>query len=559
MRQLNQIIDKIAANKKSHFWLFFSLLLVLSVVMMFLYSPIEGGHDFYYHMRRMNALIDSLRNGTYPIYLDYGGMNSYGYLSKIFYCDFLLLPFGYIGLFTDEVFAYKCLIFTVTMLCGLFTYYTVKIIYKSSFAAALASLMYTFAIYRLIDVFQRAALGESISFTFLPIVFLGLYYILKGDYKKWYIFAIGFSLLLLTHVISTFLMFLTVVIILIINTKKLIQNPKILFYLGLATVITLFITAYFLFPFLEQISSSTFYFQTRTNDGLFYGSAMPISDIVGGMLNAFPAPDKPYLPRMGLLLTIVIILRVFLFKKIPRLTHVDIGVLIGLCFILSVSFRFPWHIFPFNQLTFIQFPWRFYEFSTYFFAVAGGYYFLLLIKSNMGKIATIGIIVSYTLILLITDSKNFKVNTAAIGMSEHTSMANNYNMGGLEYFPAKVPSLDYVVERGDSIGKSNTDTYISNFERNKGITFFDVEVSRTDKLELPLFYYKGYEAKLNDKATFLEEGDNGLIQIPVSQSGHFEVYYKGTMVQKMSWYITIASILGLFIYIFLQNRRGKVE
>ncbi|MDR1090758.1 MAG: hypothetical protein LBL79_06750 [Prevotella sp.] len=557
MRQFNLITDKIAANKKSHFRLFFGLLLVLSMVMMFLYSPIEGGHDFYYHMRRMNALTDSLRNGTYPIYLDYGGMNGYGYLSKIFYCDFLLLPFGYIGIFTDAVFAYKCLIFTVTMLCGILTYHTVKVICKSSFAAAVASLTYTFAIYRLIDVFQRAALGESISFTFIPIAFLGIYYLLRGDYRKWYVLAIGFSLLVFTHVIATFLMFLTMVIILAVNAKKLIRNPKIFFCMGLAGVATLIVTAYYIYPFLEQAGSSTFYFRTRTNDGLFYGSAMPIGDIMGGMLSAFPSPDKPYLPRMGLLLTLVILLRVFLLKKLPRLTHVDIGVLIGLLFILSVSFRFPWHVFPFNQLTFIQFPWRFYEFSTYFFAVAGGYYLLLLIKTDRGKILALAVIAGYTLILLITDSKNFKINAAATGMSEQTGMANNYNMGGLEYFPAKVPSLEYVVERGDSIKTIYEDTRVTNFERNEGITSFDVEILHPEKPELPIFYYKGYEAELNGKVIPLEESDNGLIRIPVGQSGSVKVYYKGTIVQKVSWYITNVSIFALCIYIFVRKKKKR--
>lgn len=558
MRQLNRIIDKIAANKKSHFWLFFSLLLILSVVMMFLYSPIEGGHDFYYHMRRMNALIDSLRNGTYPVYLDYGGMNGYGYLSKIFYCDFLLLPFGYIGLFTDAVFAYKCLVFVITVLCGLFTYHTVKVIYKSSFAATLASLMYTFAIYRLIDVFQRAALGESISFTFIPIVFLGIYYLLRGDYKKWYVLAVGFSLLLFTHVISTFLMFLTMVIILVINGKKLINNPKIFLYMGIAGAVSVFVTAYYLFPFLEQVNSSTFYFQTRTNDGLFYGSAMPVGDIVGGMLSFFPAADKPYLPRIGLLLIVIISLRVLLIKKLPRLTHVDIGVLIGLFFILSVSVRFPWHIFPFNKLTFIQFPWRFYEFSTYFFSVAGGYYLLLLLRTNAAKVSAITAITVYTLILFVTDSENFKVNTAAIGMSEHTGMANNYNMGGLEYFPAKVPSLDYIVVRGDSVKTLDENTRIADFKRDKGETTLELKITHPDKIELPLFYYKGYEAELNNKAVSLEESDNGLIQIPVNQSGHVKVYYKGTIVQKVSWYITIVSIFVLCIYIYVKRRKKSI-
>ena len=53
----------------------------------------------------------------------------------------------------------------------------------------------------------------------------------------------------------------------------------------------------------------------------------------------------------------------------------------------------------------------------------------------------------------------------------------------------------------------------------------------------------------------VSESKRGLLQVEVKQSGRLEVYYKGTIVQKISFYITIIGIILLVVYIISMNRR----
>ncbi len=58
MSMIDNIINRIAGNKKTHFWLFFAILVFLTVAMMFCYQPLCPGQDFFFHFRRFQALMD---------------------------------------------------------------------------------------------------------------------------------------------------------------------------------------------------------------------------------------------------------------------------------------------------------------------------------------------------------------------------------------------------------------------------------------------------------------------------------------------------------------------
>lgn len=64
---------------------------------------------------------------------------------------------------------------------------------------------------------------------------------------------------------------------------------------------------------------------------------------------------------------------------------------------------------------------------------------------------------------------------------------------------------------------------------------------------------------INNQDIDITESSNGLVSINVKQSGRVEVWYAGTPVQKVSWYITLIGSLGLCVYIYLFNRKNKKE
>ncbi len=570
MEILNKIIDKAGANSTSRFWLFFFLLLFLSLFMMNKYVMFEfntTSHDFYFHFKRFTVLTEAIRNGSFPVYIDYSSIDGYGYLTRCFYSDFILIPFAIIAIFTTPLFGFQVLIFTSTILCGVFTYITVNTVFKSSFAATVSAILFTFCIYRLLDVFHRFAVGEAVSFTFIPIVFLGLYHIIKGDYRKWYIIAIGYSLMIFTHVLSTVLMFGTMMIILIICYKPLLAERKRIVYLILAGVVTIVITSYYLLPMLEQVFSNTFYYDTNKVIFPWY-NRLTTDRLINGLFSGFVYPKDAFLPGIGAILAFGVLIRLFVKEKSVLLRYVDVGVLIGAFYIFATSSYFPWGTFPFNRFAVIQFPWRLLEFTSFFFAVAIGFYLSRLVCSQYRKLVALGVVIALTVVMMVGDSQLYKATNypmrkvTALNLNKvkdvNPQVGNPYfyfQMGSLEYIPSRFPSPYYVRERGDSVLSKNENTIIRNFYRDKEVTGFDVEIATADSLEIPLFYYKGYTAMLGDKVLPVTESSKGLVQIPVDSSGSIKVYYAGTILQKMGWYITIVAVFALCIYIFVQRRK----
>ncbi|MFT4224532.1 hypothetical protein [Dysgonomonas sp.] len=555
---------------KKTFFIFLTALIVLSTVMIILYIPFVPGHDFYFHCRRLQALIDNLGN-PFLIYLDYDAANGYGYFTKAFYPDVILIPFAILGKFIPLIYVYFIMLFSITVLCGISSYLLVNYIFKIFFAAAASSLLYTFSVYRFIDLYERAALGESISLSLIPLVFLGLCLIIKGNYKKWYVLAIAYSLLIFTHLISSVLMFVAVIILLAVNYKSLIKEPKRLVYLILAGIVTIVITSYYLFPMLEQMASDTFYYEDKSRHSVRITDMVFNFSYVLRSVITFPKDidwwaNYRFFPPIGILLIIPILLRFFVRNKSEQLKYADTGVTIGLiCITLSFDI-FPWDAFPFRLLDFIQFPWRLFGFSSLFFAIATGYYLSQILKTTKKQlIGSVVVFVIFVFTYTIVDDNAYSYSgrrcfNFTIGKEtplREQSLFGHFHYAGGEYFPTKLPSPDYVWSRGDTVKSKNAATSISEFSKNKGITSFDVDIHIPDRLELPLLYYKGYMAEIDGKRIPVSESPKGLVQIPVEKQGHVKVWYNGTIIQRISYCVSIISIILLCLYIFRESFQKK--
>lgn len=567
---IKDILNNIQHNKKSQYWIFFSVLVFLTLFMMYCFgsSSSYSGYDFTFHYRRLYTLMDALKHGIYPsFYVDFDNVDGYGYFTKGFYSDIILVPFALIGLYTNIYFAYDVMIFTMTILCGLFMFHAISTIYKNSYAAALSAILYTFAVYRLYDIYQRGALAEALSFTFLPIVFLGLYYVISGDYRKWYVLAIGYSLLIYTHTIASVLMFVTLIILICIYYKSFLKEPKRILYLFIAGIVTVLLTAYYILPMLEQLYSNSFYLDSRSpGGGAGYGK-VGFDYILWGFVSGIAYPQKELWTGIGIVLTLVIFLRFFVPKgKSQALKSVDIGVIIGICFIIATSRIFPWGRFPFSLVGFIQYPWRLYEFVSFFFAVAGGYYSSRVFIKYKQRSVVFAVLIVATIITTYIHSENYKsldpnggTFTEVRASLIEPTYENGYNLIGREYLPSKLTDISYIYERGEAFESRNIDTRITDLKRKYNTTLFNVSVNKSDTLSLPLLYYYGYTVTLDGEKLPIYQSDNGLLEIIVDKSGHIEALYGGTTLQKVAMYVSLISLLILCIYIVLNRKRIKNE
>ena len=68
-------------------------------------------------------------------------------------------------------------------------YWFVNKLIKSKEVGALAAILYMLMPYHLNDIYIRNALGEFLSYIFIPLVFLGLYKIFQKEKRIWILYV----------------------------------------------------------------------------------------------------------------------------------------------------------------------------------------------------------------------------------------------------------------------------------------------------------------------------------------------------------------------------------
>lgn len=580
MKNKHNPIIKISAYNKNlnsvlfdspifRFSLFLSILLILSVGLVYWYFPqrgmvTAGGTDLMFHANRFYAIIQSIEYGTFPFYINADALNQYGYAANLFYPDVMLVPFALLAPYIGFASAYKLMIFVYTFLCGIFSYWCFNRITKGYLMSCLFALLYTFALYRIIDISYRGALGEFISFSFLPIVFVGISEILFGNYKqKWYIISIGFICLVYTHLLSTLLIFICVCVALIICYKQIKKEPMRLVYLFLAGAVSCIASIAFLLPMFEQLSGRSFYFQTHPLATEIGTQSVELRRVLWGIFNGL-TDNKLRVESIGIILIIPLFFRIAIKGKHPFLKFADICAVISLILIFALSDIFPWYTFPFNQLTILQFPFRLLQPASFLLACSGAIYLSIIAKDtnrNLIILFCVSLLIGYSIRLtggVYQGYAKYKINNN----TGHN--LDQLEVVGAEYLSSRIPStptediryrIQYILDRKGII-ESDPQILIKNQRRDKNKFIFRTEQNSEANIVLPLLFYKGYEAiNSNGVRLSVKESNTGLIEIKSHESAQITVWYNGTAIQKISLVISCLSLLLLLVFVIYQRKR----
>ena len=79
---------------------------------------------------------------------------------------------------------YKVFVFLLNAGTAAVAYVSFSGLLRSKRTGLLAALLYTLSVYRLIDLYTRAAAGEALAMVFLPLVLWGMYELFLGDRKN---------------------------------------------------------------------------------------------------------------------------------------------------------------------------------------------------------------------------------------------------------------------------------------------------------------------------------------------------------------------------------------
>lgn len=73
-----------------------------------------------------------------------------------------------------------------------------------------------------------------------------------------------------------------------------------------------------------------------------------------------------------------------------------------------------------------------------------------------------------------------------------------------------------------------------------------VKAAEGGYVEMPLFYYPGYVAKINGEARMIQRGENNVVRVLLlpGDSGELRVHYRGKILWRCAEWVSLLSVLG---------------
>ena len=511
--------------------LLFLLVLTALICIPFYRPEYVKADDSTYHMARIEGLKTTLEKGIFPprLYLFY--MNGYGYPGGIFYPDIMLYFPALLRLLGfNFILTYKIFIFFLNFLNVLAMYLCVSRITGSRLPGITASILYGLNAYRLIDVFYRGAVGEIQAFIFIPLIILGLYYVFRGETKRWWVLAVGCTGLVLSHLISVMLCAILMLLFFLINLGKIFRSREIFLALLKVFLVSLGLCAYFLLPLAEQLLTNEVISSHTWSGGI------PLYALLQNR-TIWEIPVKPY-PGYPLLFSCLLFL-IPARKPFKNRGVVLYTVLFALIAFFCATSLFPWQKFPWLNLH-IQFPWRFFIPAIPLLITAVTVTFHNRFDSHDQKV-----LLPILAVFCILSAVPIYQSAFTRWMDSRGYVMENNRTGSNMYLPIGFEP-DFVDKNRDTVLSSDPDFRTLSHKRgNLSFTFaFETDDEEVD-FEIPLLYYTGYKAELktDDGIRELEtsRGDHGFVRVHVSRTGTGSVTarYVKTIAQHAGDLITL--------------------
>ncbi|MBN1378187.1 MAG: hypothetical protein JXA04_03035 [Gammaproteobacteria bacterium] len=358
-----------------------------------------AGHEWKYNLWRLLAMADALADGMPGRWLQ-GFSHGWGY--PLFHYTGPL-PYTFGGLlvligFEPHSALNVCWI-TAYFLTGVSMFWATKPI-LGRWGALLAACCYLLAPYHLVDTYVRTNLPETTAFIFPPLILRALLSDRVSSLKPVVLGTLAIMLIPLTHILSTYLVGLGLVIFCVVYLILLPSNNVRFIFLksGITMAgIGLGLSAFFWLPAIIDISAVRG-FQAMTKgfygysqhfvyiDQLFnhyweYGASEP------GHADFMSFSLGPSIVAFAVLATAISLYRLIKYNRQPTQTgyeekdgieYVDLCRIVIACIVSTLVMAFLalgwskglWAVIP--KIEVVQFPWRFLLPSTLFLAISAG-------------------------------------------------------------------------------------------------------------------------------------------------------------------------------------------
>ena len=512
--------------------------------------------DVSFHLNRIEGIKEGLLALEIPVRIHGYQMNGYGTADGVMYPDlFLYFPaiLRILGVPVEiawNVFWIFLIAFGLVISVLGYTLWTNDL--RSGVAATVlhsSVLLYVYIMGQMV--------GDYPAVMTLPLAFAAMLKILQSEAnaKYWIFFVIAFTVICENHVINT--LFVVVAgLFACIYYRKAFLNPIQRASILKAAGFSLLLNLWHILPFLYFYKNVAFHIN---NPPLYESLHTNTTTLTLLFKNAF------FIGWPIVALTIF-----FLFKRYQNKKFIY-SVIFMVFLVLTDWKYFPWEFieknFPFGSfLPNFQLPVRFFSIGLIFLCLFLGEFLADILKSKKNVIAAIGVfIVAFSLLYQYNVPKYYEGGDLAdIGFGTYKkleilpSYTSNLGVVQEDYLYADV---DFHKLRNSKGEVYNSDDYKSDaviFDAKKQATRleFSYIADKDTKAQVPLFYWKGYEAK-NEKGErlYVNSGEHRFMEVEIPKGeGRVFVHYAGLWSFRIC---DIISLISLTVFLFLCKRERE--
>ena len=561
---MNKLLNRMKDNKEYLYILLISIIVCIPLMSKNINVYRDDGIQ---HVCRLIGTYQTIRSGEILPMIMSSFCNNFGYSWNIFYSPltaYVPLIFKIFNFtFTNCL---KIFMYAVTLLSGIVMYKFMINVTRNKNVSLLSSILYVLAPYRITDMYIRTAIAELASFVFIPIIFDGLYSVLKEE-KLSFKLIWGTVGLILTHTVITMYMAIICLLYLIFNIKKL-KSIKVIRILVISLVCILLITSFYWVGLLQHHNATS------------YEVFVPGRMEVGNKLEYYKTDfsqlfytnkDQTMIYAIGLVTVLGLVLTQIAWKNIEKeykRTYVLFFAFGIILTIMTLTF-FPFEKLP-SIFRMIQFTFRLYEFTAFFFAFVAGINYGIIIKNFKIFDVTVLAVISTLLLVPYNSKLEYGLSTNEDRLIEGVRVTENTGrvhagMASMEYLPSKAFKVlnTYIANRKDEPIIIRGEAEILNYSKNgtnlefelKNEQEADNQNNKTEAgltIELPYIYYLGYRVYANCSEIEYAESDNGFVQIKINpalyeQNVKINVKYTGTNEMIVASVISIISAIIIVI------------
>jgi len=234
----------------------FSVIISVPLIIPYLHAGYFPTHDGEWAVVRLADMFREIRDFQFPP--RFSGNLNHGYGYPLFNFAY---PFPYyLGLIIhllgfSFVNSIKVVFVISIPISAFFMFLASRSIWKNDYAGIISSVLYLYFPYRLVDLFVRGSIGESIAFAIFPMILFCLSKLINKPKSTGYILSGGilFACLILTHNIMAVLFSLTLLIFFIGNF--LVKKSEIIKPFIFVTILGFMLSAFFWIPALFEKSN----------------------------------------------------------------------------------------------------------------------------------------------------------------------------------------------------------------------------------------------------------------------------------------------------------------